>query len=383
MANNKDYYKIWGVSKTASQQEIKSAYRKKAKEHHPDRNPGNKTAEEKFKEVAEAYSVIGDPEKRKKHDNGGGFDFDGLGGFGFGHGAGFGQQRSAADFDFSDIFNNFDFNNWGNFSNWGNTGGKTRAKKSSAIKINMDVTLEEVYSGVHKAIKVNREEPCHTCNGKGKTTSGQTKPCKNCNGKGEIVEIKRTVMGQARVKTTCYYCRGSGQESGDSTCGVCNGTGKSNGEGRIEFDIPKGVKDGTIMTVVGQGNAGTNGGERGDMLVEISIAKHKDFDVSGINIIYNHSISIPESILGSNVKIKILSGDELIVDIPAGIDFTKYLRIGQKGLPVFNKYDGSCVYGDLLIKLNPFVPQASSLSLEEKTMIEKLAMSQNFRPGNN
>ena len=380
MANKKDYYKILGADKNASEEDIKKAYRKMAMKYHPDRNPGNKSAEEKFKEVVEAYEVLGDPEKRKKHDNGGDFDF---GGFGFGHSAGFGQQRGPSyDFNFDDIFKGFNFE--GGFPGFDfGQNNRTKAKKGSAIKINMDITLEEVYSGVHKAIKVNREESCHACNGKGKTTSGQTKPCKNCNGKGETVEIKRTVMGQARVKTTCYYCGGSGQESGDSACGVCNGTGKSNGEGRIEFDIPKGIKDGTMLTIVGQGNAGINGGERGDMLVEISILKHKDFDVAGINIIYNHNISIPESILGSNVKIKILSGDEIMVDIPAGIDFTKYLRIGQKGLPVYNKYDGSCVYGDLLIKLNPFVPQVSSLSWEEKAMIEKLAMSQNFKPGNN
>lgn len=367
MAEKRDYYEVLEVPKNATADEIKKAYRKKALQYHPDRNPGDKEAEEKFKEAAEAYGVLSDENKRARYDR-------------YGHAGVNGQDFSGASMN--DIFSQFGdilgdlfgggFGGGGfgfNFGGGGFGGGSPQRPvyRGSNLRLRVKLSLEEIASGVKKKVKVNKYVTCQKCNGSG-SEDGQMETCKACGGKGQRV-MRSGFFTQV---STCSACGGEGKVI-KKKCTACNGDGIVKGEEVIELDIPAGVAEGMQLSVRGKGNAGARNGIAGDLLILIEEEKHKDFERDGNNLIYNLFISMPQAALGCNVDVPCIGGT-VSVKIPAGTQSGDIIRIKGKGLPEINSHR----IGELIVDVNVWTPK--KLSKDEEKIMKELLESDNFKP---
>lgn len=366
----RDYYEILGVSKSSSQDEIKKAYRKVAMQYHPDRNPGDKSAEEKFKEAAEAYEILSDQDKRAQYDRFGhaGVSGNGRGGFGGG------QNMDDIFSQFGDIFGDDIF---GNFFGGGGGGGRrggqrSRGVRGSNLRIKLKLTYEEIAKGVNKQIKVKKYVVCSTCTGSGAKDKNSTQTCGTCGGSGQVRKVTNTFLGQMQTVTTCPTCNGEGNVI-TAKCGSCKGEGRVYGEETVSIDIPAGVQEGMQLSVSGRGNAGERGGPAGDLIILIEEEQHKELHRDGLNVAYELHLSFPDAAFGTNVEVPTIDGRAKI-KIPAGTQSGKIFRLKGKGFPAVNSYEK----GDQLIYVNVWTPQ--HLTSEEKAMLEKLAQSPNFKP---
>lgn len=364
----RDYYEILGVSKGASQDEIKKAYRKVAMQYHPDRNPGDKAAEDKFKEAAEAYEVLSDQDKRSQYDR---FGHAGVSG----NGRGFGGSQNMDDIfsQFGDIFGDDIFGNF--FGGGGRRGGggqRSRGVRGSNLRIKLKLTYEEIAKGVNKQIKVKKYVVCSTCSGSGAKDKNSTQTCNTCHGSGQVRKVTNTFLGQMQTVTTCPTCNGEGHVI-TAKCGSCKGEGRVYGEETVSIDIPAGVQEGMQLSVSGRGNAGERGGPPGDLIILIEEEQHKELHRDGLNVAYELHISFPDAAFGTSVEVPTIDGRAKI-KIPAGTQSGKIFRLKGKGFPAVQGYDK----GDQLIYVNVWTPQ--HLTSEEKAMLEKLAHSPNFKP---
>jgi len=375
MAKKRDYYEVLGVSKTATADEMKKAYRKLALQYHPDRNPGDKAAEEKFKEAAEAYDVLSTPEKKAKYDQ--------FGHAGMGAGAGYGPSGMNMEDIFSHFGNIFEGAFGGQFGGGGFhnfTGGfgggyqrqRRPVNRGSDLRVRVKLTLEEIAKGVEKKIKVKKKIACDTCNGTGAANPNAYKTCETCKGSGHVIRMVNTFIGQMQQTSVCPTCHGEGKIITDK-CKKCNGPGVVNGEEVISIRIPAGVENGMQLSIPGKGNAAIRGGINGDLIVLIEEIEHPLFERVQNNLHYNQFVSITEATLGESVEVPTLDG-KVRVKIDAGTQSGKLLRLRGKGLPSMNGYGT----GDLIICVNIWTPQ--SVTKEEKELLEKLRNSPNFKP---
>ena len=369
MAEKRDYYEVLGVGKNATADEIKKAYRKKAVQYHPDKNPGDKEAEEKFKEAAEAYDVLSDEQKRQRYDQFGHAGMGGASGFG---GAGMSME---------DIFSQFGDIFGGGFSSFfGGAGGRSsgpRVRRGSDLRVRVRVTLEEIATGVDKKIKVKKLVNCKHCHGTGSADGSAGETCPTCHGSGRVVQAQRGIFGMMQVQSECPTCHGEGKII-KNKCSHCHGEGVVREEEVIDIHIPAGVAGGMQIPVQGKGNAAPHGGVNGDLLVLIEEEEHKDFLRDGSDLVYNLLLDMPTAILGGQVQIPTLQGEAKIT-IAAGTQPGKVLRMRGKGLPMIDQYARQYGTGDMLINVGVYIPEA--LNKEEKKMIEKLKDSENVRPG--
>ena len=376
MAEKRDYYEVLGVNKDSSPDEIKSAYRKAALKWHPDKwvngtDEEKKTAEEKFKEASEAYSVLSDPDKKARYDR---YGFAGMDG----GSAGAGGYGGFGDFDLNDILNSvfgsgFNFGGFGSgFSSFGGSGrGGTVKQRGSNIRVKVKLNLQEIAHGVKKKIKVSKHVACSHCHGSG-SEDGSTETCPTCHGRGQVVQTVNSFFGQMQTASTCPTCGGLGTVI-KKKCTHCGGEGIVKGDEIIEIDIPAGVGEGMQLTVRGKGNAGPHNGVSGDLLVLIEEEAHPDFERDESNLIYNLFITIPEAIMGTQAEVPTVDG-KVRVKITPGTQSGKVLRLRGKGLPILNGY-GS---GDMLVNVNVWVPK--KVSKKEEELLQQLAQSENFKP---
>ncbi len=373
--NKRDYYDILGVSKGASAAEIKKAYRKMAIKYHPDKNPDNKEAEEMFKEAAEAYEVLSNPEKRSRYDQ---FGHAGVGssaasGGGF---AGGGMSMDDIFSHFGDIFGgHFGFSGGsfgGSGSPFGGGSGRRRINKGSNLRVRVKLTLEEMAHGVEKKIKIKKYVPCHACNGTGAEKGTQPATCPTCHGSGHVTRVTNTFLGQMQTSSTCPQCGGEGNII-TRKCTVCQGHGIVKSEEVVTINIPAGVNEGMQLSMSGEGNAAARGGIPGDLIILIAEEPHPDLKRDGNNLLYDLYISFPDAALGTSIDVPTVDGKARI-KLPAGTQGGKVLRLKGKGLPDVNGYGK----GDLLINVNIWTPR--SLSHEEKKTLEDLKSSPNFKP---
>ena len=374
MAEKRDYYEVLGVAKTATAEEIKKAYRKKAIQYHPDKNPGDKEAEEKFKEAAEAYEVLSDPQKRQRYDQFGFAGMSGAGGF------------SGGDFSMQDIFSQFGdlFESWGmgggNFSSFfggGSSRGGQRVRRGTDLRVKVRLTLEEIATGVEKKIKVKKLVECKHCQGTGSADGSGGETCPTCKGSGRVVRTQRGIFGMMQVQETCPTCHGEGRII-KNKCTHCGGDGVVRDEEIITIKIPAGVSGGMQIPVQGKGNAAPRGGVPGDLLVLVEEEQHKDLVREGNDLIYNLLLDMPTAILGGQVQIPTLTGDVKITITP-GTQPGKVLRMRGKGLPIIDQYARQYGTGDLLINVGVYIPE--KLNKDEKKLIEQLQNSPNIVPG--
>ncbi|OIP01749.1 MAG: molecular chaperone DnaJ [Bacteroidetes bacterium CG2_30_33_31] len=361
--SKRDYYEILGVSKTADEAEIKKAYRKKAIQFHPDKNPDNKAAEEKFKEAAEAYEVLSDNDKRHRYDQYGHSGVDGSAGQGFG-----GHNMSMDDIfsQFGDIFGGFGFNSGSS------RGGRRRVNKGSNIRIKVKLDLREIANGVEKKVKVSKYVACNSCNGTGAEHGSSYSTCSTCGGSGQVTRIQQTFLGQMQTASTCPSCGGEGQ-SITHKCTSCHGNGIVHGEEVISIKIPAGVEEGMQLSVSGKGNAAARGGINGDLIVLIEEIADEELVRDRQDLQFTKYISFPEAAIGTTIEVPTIDGKAKI-KIPAGTQAGKVFRLKGKGLPSID-YHG---LGDLLVSINIWTPQ--NLTNEETIILNKLAMSKNFEP---
>ena len=369
----RDYYEVLGVQKGAGADEIKKAYRKKAVEHHPDKNPGDKTAEEKFKEAAEAYEVLGDADKRARYDRYGHAGVDGMSGGGPGHYEGMSMDDILRRFGFDsdDIFS--EFFGGGRRGGGGFRGGaRPRGERGTNLRIKVKMTLEEIATGVNKKIKVRKQVACTTCNGSGARDSSSVDTCGTCRGSGTVSRVSQTPFGAMQTTTACPTCNGSGQTIRNA-CNVCKGDGRVFGEETLDVDIPAGVHEGIQLSMSGKGNAGAKGGPPGDLIITIEEAPHEEFTREGNNIMFELFVNIADAAIGAQVEVPTLDGRARI-KVPAGTQSGKIFRLREKGLPALQSYHR----GDLLIHINVWTPK--KLNDEERRLLEKLREMPNFQP---
>lgn len=365
----RDYYEILGVSRNSSNDEIKSSYRKLAMQYHPDRNPGNKEAEEKFKECAEAYEVLSDSQKRQRYDQFGHQGVDSTGFHGF-------DNINDIFSHFSDIFGGFGRGGGSIFEDFFG-GGSTRRSRSrgipgSDLKISLKLTLEEIADGIEKTLKVRKYKPCKTCGGTGaKSGSGYT-TCTYCSGTGEIRQATRSIFGQFINVTECHHCNGEGRIVKEK-CPECSGEGRIKSESTIKVNIPAGVVEGNYIPLRGQGNSGARGGENGDLLVFIEEAQHKFFARLNDDIVYELDISFPDAVMGVDVVVPTLKGKAKL-KVESGTQAGSVLRMKDKGIKHLNGYGR----GDQLVKVNIITPK--KISSKEKDILKELQKSDNFNP---
>ncbi|MBX3162949.1 MAG: molecular chaperone DnaJ [Bacteroidetes bacterium] len=364
----RDYYEILGVAKNANDDEIKKAYRKLAIKYHPDKNPDDKAAEEKFKEAAEAYEVLSNAEKRQQYDR---FGHAGLGGAA---GGGFGGGMNMDDIfsQFGDIFGSA-FGGGSFSSGFGGSRGR-RVNRGTNLRIAVKLNLHDIAHGVEKKIKVNKHVACKTCNGSG-AKNGQYETCAHCKGSGTITRIQQTILGAMQTQTTCGYCHGEGRTVKDK-CNTCHGDGIVREEEVIAIKIPAGVADGMQLSMSGKGNAAPRGGINGDLLIVIQEEEHPQLKREGSHLIYSLSVSFPDAALGTSVEIPTVEAKAKI-KIDAGTQSGKVLRLKGKGLPDVNSYGR----GDLLVEISVYTP--THLSAEEKKALEDMRESKNFAPNPN
>ena len=372
----RDYYEVLGVEKSASEAEIKKAYRKLAIQYHPDKNPGDKEAEEKFKEAAEAYSVLSDKDKRARYDQ---FGHAGMGGAA--GGGGFGQGMSMDDIFsmFGDIFGGGGgFGGFGGFGGLGGGGGRSQQRKfrGSDLRVKVKMNLKDIASGVEKKFKLKKYVTCEHCHGSGAEGNSGTETCPNCHGTGSVTRTQQSIFGMMQTQSVCPNCNGEGKII-KNKCKHCSGEGIVYGEEVVEVKIPAGVAEGMQLTVGGKGNAGKHNGIAGDLLVVIEEEAHPDLIRDENDLIYNLLLSVPTAALGGTVEIPTIDS-KVKVKIEPGTQPGKVLRLRGKGLPSVNSYGYSNGTGDLLVNVSVYIPEA--LNKEEKQALEKMQNSDNFKP---
>lgn len=357
----RDYYEVLGVAKGASPEELKKAYRKLAIKYHPDKNPGDKEAEEKFKEAAEAYEVLSDADKRARYDRFGHQGVDGQGG-------GRGMNMDDIFSHFGDIFGDSPFGDM-----FGRRGaGGAYARKGSNLRIKLKLNLQEVANGVEKRIKVKRFVGCDTCGGNGSKNGTSLKTCETCNGTGQVRRVVNTMLGQMVSTSTCPTCNGEGK-SVVSACDVCHGEGRIEKEEVINIKVPPGVTEGMQLSMSGKGNAPQRGGVPGDLLIVIEEEEDAQLKRDGNNIHFDLFISFVDAALGTNVEVPTIGG-KVKVPVDAGTQSGKVLRLRGKGIRDINGY----TTGDQLVHVNVWTPR--NLTEEERKVLEKLRHSPNFQP---
>ena len=371
--SKRDYYEVLGVSKGVTEAELKKAYRKLAMKYHPDRNKGDAEAEQKFKEAAEAYEILRDPQKRAQYDQFGHAGLGGQGGFGGG----------GMDFDVEDIFSRFgDIFGGGFFGDdiFGGGRGRSRGRRrepgtpGSDLKIRIPLTLEEIAFGTEKKLKVKKQLNCESCSGTGAASDSDFETCGTCNGLGEVRQVTRTMLGQMVNVQACPTCQGEGRIIRNK-CTKCSGEGRVKGEETIKVSIPSGVSDGNYLTLRGQGNAGRRGGSAGDLIVLIQETEHEHFMRDGNNIYYDLTLTIPQAILGAEIEVPTLKGKAKL-RIEEGTQPGKLLRMRGKGIIGLNN-SGE---GDQYVRINVYIPK--NLTDKERSAIESLQGNDNFATSN-
>jgi len=364
----KDFYEILGVSKNASQEDIKKAYRQQAIKNHPDKNPGDDAAEERFKEAAEAYEILSDDQKRQKYNQFGHSAFENGGAGGFGGGMSMDDIFS----QFGDIFGGF--GGFSGFGGFGGGGGGSRGgvTKGSNLRVKVKLSLQEVAEGVEKKIKVKKYVACNSCKGSGAKNGTAKDTCGTCRGSGQVTRVTNTFLGQMQTASACPTCHGEGTTISQK-CESCYGEGIVKNEEVINMNIPAGVAEGMQVKMSGKGNAARRGGVNGDLLVIIQEEEHPDLTREGSDLIYNLYLSIPQATLGSTVEIPTVEGKAKI-KIEPGTQPGRILRLRGKGVPEVNGYGR----GDLMVQINVWIPK--SLDKEEKKVFEKMEQSDTFTP---
>jgi len=366
-----DFYEILGVSKSSTQDEIKKAYRKVAMQYHPDRNPGDKSAEDKFKQAAEAYEILSDSDKRAQYDR--------FGHQAFSPGRGGGGGYSGGGMNMDDIFSQFgdifgDDSPFGSFFGGGgrSSGSRSRGTRGSNLRVKLKLNFEEIAKGTQKTIKVKKYVLCNTCNGSGAKDKNSVQTCGTCNGSGQVRRVQNTFLGQMQTVTTCPTCSGEGSTV-THKCTACKGDGRIYGEETVTIDIPAGVQEGMQLSVGGRGNAGERGGSNGDLIVLIEEEAHPHLHRDGLNVAFDLHISIPDAVFGTQIEVPTIDGRAKI-KIPPGTHSGKIFRLKGKGFPNVNSYEK----GDQLIQVNVWTPQ--HVSPQEKDMLDKMQHSENFKP---
>lgn len=362
----RDYYEVLGVDKNASEDEIKKAYRKIAIKYHPDRNPDDPKAEEKFKEAAEAYSVLNDAQKRQQYDQ---FGFDGPGG-------GFGGFGDGAGFSMDDIFSMFG-DVFGGGAGFGGFGGGSRQApryRGADLRLKVKLSLQEVATGVTKKFKVRKDVVCNHCHGTGAEGGSSSETCPNCHGSGVEIRTQQSIFGMMQTQTTCHVCGGEGKVI-KNKCSHCHGDGVVKGEEVVEINIPAGVAEGMVVNVPGKGNAGKRNGITGNIQVYIEEEDNDTFIRDGQNVIYNLLLDFPTAVLGGQVDIPTIDGTIVKIKIEPGTQPGKTLRLRGKGLPAVQGYGNGT--GDLIVQISIYVPK--ELSKSEKEAIEEFSKSDNFK----
>jgi len=366
--SKRDYYEILGVSKTASADEIKKAYRKKAIQYHPDKNPGDKVSEEKFKEAAEAYEVLSDDQKRQRYDQ---YGHAGVGGAASGGFGGAGMNMDDIFSHFGDIFGGHFGGSFGGFGG-SQRGGGQRVRRGSDLRVKVKLTLAEISTGVEKKIKVKKQVVCSHCNGTGASNGSSTTTCTTCNGQGRVTRVQNTILGQMQTAAECPTCGGDGKIIKEK-CNYCSGEGTVREDEVISINIPAGVMEGMQLSVSGKGNAARRGGVNGDLLVLVEEEAHPELIRDENDLVYNLLLTVPMAILGGSVEVPTVEG-KVKVTIAPGTQPGKVLRLRGKGLPSVNRYGT----GDLLVNVGVYIPEY--LNKEEKSAIEKLNASDNVKP---
>ena len=367
MAQKRDYYDVLGVAKGASEDDIKKAYRKLAIKYHPDKNPDDPSAEDKFKEAAEAYGVLSDPQKRQQYDRFG-HQAGGAGGFG----------GAAGGFTMDDIFSQFgdvfgDSSPFGDIFGQARGGGNgKRVRRGSDLRIKLKLNLQEVAEGADKKIKVKRYVTCNTCTGNGSKNGTSLKTCQTCNGTGQVRKVVNTMLGQMVSSSTCTTCSGEGKIVSDR-CEACAGEGRLLEDDVISLKVPGGVSDGMQLSMSGKGNVPPRGGVAGDLLILVEEEEDENLKRDGNNLVFDLHVNFVEAALGTQVEVPTIDGKAKI-SIEPGTQGGKILRLKGKGIKELNGYGR----GDQLIHLNIWTPK--QLSTEERAMLEKLRHSPNFQP---
>ena len=374
----RDYYEVLGVQKGASAEEIKKAYRKLAVKYHPDKNPGNKEAEEKFKEAAEAYSVLSDADKKARYDQ---FGHAGVEGAGPDFSGGFGNLNDILNDLFGGAFGGGFSGFGGGFSGFGGGFGgfgggqrqQQRVHRGRDIRVRVKLTLEEIAKGVEKEISIEKSVACPDCGGRGAKNSSDIKTCPACNGTGQVQRVVNTFLGQTVTYSTCQQCGGEGKII-SNPCRSCNGSGLVRQRETIKVKIPAGVEAGMQLTIQGEGHAAKNNGINGDLLVVIEEQDHKDLKREGNNLFYTKVISVTDAILGAEVEVPCLDGPYKI-KVEPGTQSGTVVRLRNKGLPTVNGYGG---VGDLYVKFAVWIPK--KLNKDEKEIVESLRSKESFKP---
>lgn len=367
----RDYYEVLGVARGASADEIKKSYRKIALQFHPDKNPGNKEAEEKFKEAAEAYDVLSNADKRAQYDR---FGHAGMGGASQGFGGQGGMRMEDIFQNFGDVFGDDMFSSFFG-GGGGRQGGPRQGSRGANLRIKLKMDFAEIANGANKKIKVKKHVTCGTCAGSGAKDKGSVQTCGSCRGTGQVRKVTNTFLGQMQTVTTCPTCNGEGTTI-TAKCSACKGEGRVYGEETLSLDIPAGVMDGMQLSMSGKGNAGERGGPPGDLLILIEEEPHEQLVRRELDVVFNLRLSFPDAVLGTQVEVPTIDGKAKI-KIPAGTQSGKIFRLKGKGFPAFQSYDR----GDQLVEVNVWSPV--NLSHDEKEMLEKLRNSANFKPGAN
>ncbi|RDC64095.1 molecular chaperone DnaJ [Adhaeribacter pallidiroseus] len=360
----RDYYEVLGVSKSASADEIKKAYRKIAIKFHPDKNPDDPTAEDKFKEAAEAYEILSDQEKRGRYDQ---YGHQGVNG-----GGGYGHMNMEDIFSqFGDIFGNGSGSPFDSFFGGGGGGGR-RVRKGTNLRIKLKLDLEEIANGVEKKIKVKRYVACNTCGGNGAKNGTALQTCSGCQGTGQVKKVVNTMLGQMVSTSTCPVCDGEGKKVSQN-CEVCQGEGRKLKEEVIAINVPAGVGDGMQLSMSGKGNVPQRGGIAGDLLIQIEEEAHPLLKREGNNVVFEQYISFVDAVLGANIEVPTIEG-KVKIKIDPGTQGGKILRLRGKGIKDINGYGK----GDQLIHINVWTPK--NVSSDERQILEKLRSSDNFVP---
>lgn len=363
MAKKRDYYEVLEVSRTATITEIKKAYKKKAIQYHPDKNPGDAAAEEKFKEAAEAYEILSDEQKRAKYDR---YGHEAPGGFGGHSGGGFSMDDIFSQF--GDIFGGHFSGGFGGFGG----GGGRRTNRGSDLRVKVKLTLKEIATGVEKKIKVKKYVACQHCKGNGAENGTAYTTCSTCNGSGTQTRIVNTMLGQMQTQTTCSACNGEGKNI-TKKCPHCSGEGIIREEEVITINIPAGVAEGMQLSMSGKGNAARHGGVNGDLLIVVEEEAHPELLRDENDVVYNLLLSVSTAALGGSIEIPTIDG-KVKVKIDAGTQPGKVLRLKNKGLPSVHRYGT----GDLLINISVYIPE--KLDDAEKNILSGLENSPNFQP---
>jgi molecular chaperone DnaJ len=367
MATKRDYYEILGVAKGATADEIKKAYRKIAIKFHPDKNPDDPTAEDKFKEAAEAYEVLSDEQKRQRYDQFGHQGVNGGGGFGGG-----GMNMEDIFSQFGDIFGGGGGGGFESFFGGGGQRGGKRMRKGSNLRIKLKLDLEEVAKGVEKKIKVKRYDACNVCDGNGSKNGTALNTCPTCQGQGQVKRVVNTMLGQMVSASTCPTCSGEGKTVSQK-CDACHGEGRQLREEVISINVPAGVADGMQLSMGGKGNVPERGGIPGDLLIQIEEEQHPTLRRDGNNVMFEQYVSFVDATLGASVEVPTIEG-KVKIKIDPGTQSGKILRLRGKGIPDINGYGK----GDQLIHINVWTPK--NVNPEERQILERLRESQNFVP---